>query len=161
MMIGAALLYALHLLINQRILFDAPAPTVTFYTLISMTLTVIAAYALFDRSLPTPVISWTPILILGAITFLSRISLFLGVKHIGGLQTALMGLGELLITIALAHIFLGDQLSIIQWIGAGIITINILLVIKEKPVHPKVSRSLLFSWLSPPKISSSEFPQQG
>ncbi len=160
MMIGAALLYALHLLINQRILFDAPAPTVTFYTLVSMTVTVTGAYLLFDRSLPVPIVSWLPIIILGATTFLSRITLFLGVKHIGGLQTALMGLGELLITIVLAHIFLGDQLSLIQWLGAILITINILLVAKEKPIHIKNSKSNLFAWLSPPRISSTEFPQQ-
>jgi drug/metabolite transporter (DMT)-like permease len=44
LMIGAALLYALHLLINQRILYEAPAPSVTFYTLLSMSVTVIAAF---------------------------------------------------------------------------------------------------------------------
>lgn len=161
MMIGAALLYSLHLLINQRILFDAPAPTVTFYTLVSMTVTVMGAYLIFDRSLPSPVLSWWPIIILGVTTFISRISLFLGIKHIGGLQTALMGLGELLITIVLANLYLGDQLSLVQWIGAALITLNIILVAKEKPVHLKSTKSNLFSWLSPPRISSTEFPQQG
>lgn len=160
MMVGAALLYSLHLLINQRILFDAPAPTVTFYTLVSMTITVMGAYLIFDRAIPSPVLSWTPIVILGATTFISRLALFLGVKHIGGLQTALMGLGELLITIVLAHLLLGDQLSLIQWLGASLITINILLVAKEKPIHLKSTKSNLFAWLSPPWISSSEFPQQ-
>ena len=40
-MIIAAILYALHLLVNQRILFDVPAPTVTFYTLLAMSVTVV------------------------------------------------------------------------------------------------------------------------
>ena len=40
-------------------------------------------------------------------TLLSRVTLFLGVKHLGGLQTALLGLGELIITIFFAHLWLG------------------------------------------------------
>lgn len=46
MMIGSAILYALHLLINQRILYEAPAPTVTLYTLLGMAATVILASSL-------------------------------------------------------------------------------------------------------------------
>ncbi|MBE0696882.1 MAG: DMT family transporter, partial [Anaerolineaceae bacterium] len=36
MMLGSAVLYALHMIINQRILYEAPAPTVTLYTLLAM-----------------------------------------------------------------------------------------------------------------------------
>ncbi|HNM37415.1 MAG TPA: DMT family transporter, partial [Anaerolineales bacterium] len=36
MMIAAAVLYAMHLPINQRVLYEVPAPTVALYTLISM-----------------------------------------------------------------------------------------------------------------------------
>ncbi len=36
MMLVAAILYALHLPINQRVLYEVPAPTVTLYTLLSM-----------------------------------------------------------------------------------------------------------------------------
>ena len=36
LMLGASILYALHLPINQRVLYDIPAPTVTLYTLIAM-----------------------------------------------------------------------------------------------------------------------------
>ena len=41
MMLGAAALYALHLPINQRVLYEVPAPTVTLYTLIAMTAVVL------------------------------------------------------------------------------------------------------------------------
>ena len=44
MMFGAAFLYALHLLINQRVLYEVPAPTVTFYTLLGMSITVLIAF---------------------------------------------------------------------------------------------------------------------
>src|SRR5512138_1532606 len=52
-MLIAAALYALHLPINQRVLYDVPAPTVTVYTLMAMSMIVIPAYFLFYRSLPT------------------------------------------------------------------------------------------------------------
>ena len=37
------------------------------------------------------------------VTFFSRLTLFLGVKHLGGMQTALLGLGELLVTLICAR----------------------------------------------------------
>ena len=52
MMVGSAILYALHLLINQRILYEVPAPTVTLYTLLSMSATVLVAFLVFDRNFP-------------------------------------------------------------------------------------------------------------
>ena len=52
MMIGAAILYAMHLPINQRVLYEVPAPTVALYTLLAMSAIVIPAYLLFDRAWP-------------------------------------------------------------------------------------------------------------
>src|SRR5690606_33217012 len=46
MMIGAAILYAMHLPINQRVLYEVPAPTVALYTLLSMSMVVVPAYLL-------------------------------------------------------------------------------------------------------------------
>src|SRR5512141_1950227 len=110
-MLIAAALYALHLPINQRVLYDIPAPTVTVYTLMAMSMIVIPAYFIFDRSWPTGNPSWLPVLGLTAVTFCSRLMLFLGVKHIGGMQTALLGLGELLVAIVFSHWWLGENLT--------------------------------------------------
>ncbi len=44
MMTGAAVLYAMHLPINQRVLYEVPAPTVALYTLLAMSAVVIPAY---------------------------------------------------------------------------------------------------------------------
>ena len=46
------------------------------------------------------------------VTIFSRIALFLGVKKIGGMQTALLGLAELLIAIIFSHIWLGENLTL-------------------------------------------------
>lgn len=148
MLISAAL-YALHLPINQRVLYDVPAPTVTVYTLLAMSLVVVPAYLLFDRSLPTGSAPWLPVLALTAVTFFSRLLLFLGVKHIGGMQTALLGLGELIVAILFSHLLLGESLTTWQWIGTAGLSLSLLLVWFEMlPTKPGHAHGLL-SWLRP------------
>ena len=151
-MLLASALYALHLPINQRVLYDIPAPTVTLYTLIAMSLVVFPAFLLFDRSIPANA-NWWPVLGLTLVTFISRLLLFLGVKHLGGLQTALLGLLELLVTIGLSIVWLQETLTTTQWIGAGILITSTLLVYFEKPSgERKPHRGGLLSWLTPPWI---------
>lgn len=149
-MIVAAALYALHLPINQRVLYDVPAPTVTVYTLLAMSLVVVPAYLIFDRSVPSGPAPWLAILGLTAVTFFSRLLLFLGVKHIGGMQTALLGLGELLVAILFSHLLLGERLTSWQWVGAAGLSVSLLLAWFEsppaKPVHPHG----MLGWLQPP-----------
>lgn len=158
LMIGSAILYALHLIINQRVLYEVPAPTVTFYTLLSMAATVLVAFLLFKPSLPPLQTPWWPILGMGVLTFFSRLTLFYGVKNLGGLQTALLGLGELLVTVALSHFWLGEQMSLWQWIGTVLLCASLVLVGFDRlPPEKRYSTGWL-AWLNPPKISSSEFP---
>lgn len=149
-MLVAAAMYALHLPINQRVLYDVPAPTVTVYTLLSMSLIVVPAYLLFDRSVPGVNASWLPVFGLTAVTFASRLLLFLGVKHIGGMQTALFGLAELLVTISFSHILLGERLTDWQWLGTAGLSISLLLAwFEAPPAHPAHPQGLL-SWVQPP-----------
>jgi len=149
-MLIAAALYAFHIPINQRVLLDLPAPTVTLYTLISMSAVVIPAYLIFDRRLPIANAPWGPVIGLTAVTFFSRLSLFTGVKHIGGMQTALLGLGELLVAILFSHIFLHERLTILQWIGMLGLGTSLLLVWFEKPILHSAQPHGLLSFLQPP-----------
>jgi drug/metabolite transporter (DMT)-like permease len=149
-MLIAAALYALHLPINQRVLYDVPAPTVTVYTLLAMSAIVVPSYFIFDRSWPAVNAPWAPVLGLTAVTFLSRLMLFLGVKHIGGMQTALLGLGELLVAIPCSFLILGESLTQLQWAGTAGLGISLLLVWFEKPVSPVIQTHGLLSWLQPP-----------
>ncbi len=160
MMIGSAVLYALHLLVNQRILWEAPAQTVTFYTLLAMTATVAVGYIIFDRTLPAAGTSWWPVTGLALITAFSRLSLFMGVKRLGGLQTAIIGLSELIVTMVLARIILGDSLTLIQWIGAFLIGASIVLVGFDKPTPEKRHSKGFLSWLNPASIDPNEIPWQ-
>ncbi|HWQ45463.1 MAG TPA: DMT family transporter [Longilinea sp.] len=160
MMLGAAILYALHLIINQRILYEVPAPTVAFYTLSAMAITVTAAYLIFNPQIPSTDITWWPILAMALITFLSRLALFQGVKHLGGLQTAILGLGELIITVVLSYFWLGDRLSLIQWIGAGLLSASLFLVGYDKLTPDKRKTTGMLAWLNPPKINPTDYPGQ-
>jgi drug/metabolite transporter (DMT)-like permease len=149
-MLIAAALYAFHIPINQRVLFDVPAPTVTLYTLIAMSAVVIPAYLIFDRSIPMAGAPWLPVFGLTAVTFFSRLLLFMGVKHIGGMQTALLGLGELIVAVVFSHIWLGETLTTFQWAGMAGLGISLLLVWFEKPPSAPLHTQGLLSWLQPP-----------
>lgn len=155
MMIGAAALYALHIPINQRVLYEIPAPTVTIYTLLSMTLVTIPFYLFFDRQWPASNVSWLPLIGLTAVTFISRLTLFLGIKNIGGTQTAILGLGELFVTILLSYYLLGETLTAVQSIGVAILGISLLLVSFEKhSPHKKHPKEGWLAWIHPPDIST-------
>lgn len=152
MMLGSAILYALHLIINQRVLYEVPAPTVTLYTLFAMSATVLIAYLAFDRRIPPVGTPWWPLFGMALIVFVSRLTLFMGVKHLGGLQTAMLGLGELLVTVILAHIFLGDQFNSMQLVGAGLLVVSLILVGFDRVTPEKRNKTGLFAWLNPPQI---------
>jgi len=154
MMLIASALYALHLPINQRVLYDIPAPTVTLYTLLAMSLVVVPAYLFSGSVQEFSEISvsgaWGAILALTLVTFLSRLTLFTGVKHLGGLQTALLGLSELLVTLVLSQIWLQETLIWTQWTGAGLLIISMLLVGLEKKETVKKREGGLLGWLTSP-----------
>jgi drug/metabolite transporter (DMT)-like permease len=155
LMLASGLLYALHIPINQRVLYEVPAPTVTLYTLIAMTLIVLPAFIIFSPTrtqIPSEAIA--PLIGLTAVTFLSRLALFTGVKMIGGMRTSLLGLAELIVTITLAHLCLAESLSFNQWLGVMLLIVSLLLAgYDQTPVRPVRSRSLL-SWLRPRSSST-------
>jgi len=158
MMIGAAILYAMHLPINQRVLYEVPAPTVALYTLLAMSAIVIPAYFIFDRAWPVENTPWLPVAGLTFVTVFSRIALFLGVKKIGGMQTALLGLAELLIAIFFSHLWLGESLSLLQWMGALGLSISLILVMYEQHTPPTHSgKTGWLSWIRAPGLPKDIF----
>ncbi len=158
MMIGASILYAMHLPINQRVLYEVPAPTVALYTLLAMSAVVVPAYLLFDRNWPAANTPWLPVFGLTFVTVFSRIALFLGVKKIGGMQTALLGLAELLVAILFSHILLGENLSLLQWLGAVGLGLSLILVMYENIQPPTHSgKTGWLSWIRAPDLPNDIF----
>jgi drug/metabolite transporter (DMT)-like permease len=168
LMLAASALYALHLPINQRVLYEVPAPTVTFYTLLA-SFAVLFPMLLFQSSLGQAHSnsSW---LALGGMTlaiFLSRLTLFIGVKNLGGLQTSLIGLGEMLVTIIFGLAFLGEHLGAAQWAGGVLMALSILLGIREPSTPTRLAPGTgWLAWLHPKSpeqlireaMSSGEIP---
>jgi len=158
MMIGAAILYAMHLPINQRVLYEVPAPTVALYTLLAMSAVVVPAYFLLDRAWPAGNAPWLPVIGLTFVTLFSRIALFQGVKKIGGMQTALLGLAELLIAILFSRLLLGENLSLSQWLGAIGLGFSLTLVMFEKhKIPPQGGKTGWLSWIRPPALPKDIF----
>lgn len=157
-MLIASILYAVHLPINQRVLYDAPAPTVTLYTLMAMSLVVVPAFLLSNQPIAEKS-NWYPVIGLTMVTFLSRLALFQGVKHLGGMQTALLGLLELLVAIGLSIAWLGETLTSSQWLGAGVLIASILLIYFDKPTTTRrPAKSGWLGWLRPPTNYPPDLP---
>lgn len=135
MMLVAALMYAVQLVLSQRIMLDIPAPTMTLYAMTAMAAVVSIGW-LFSPSDLTAVSlpGWRIIILMGLATALARLTLFLGVKTLGSLQTALLGVLEVIVTLAIARFLLGEALSVMQWVGAAILITSILLVRYERKV---------------------------
>ncbi|MBI3241590.1 MAG: DMT family transporter [Chloroflexi bacterium] len=147
MLIGAAA-YALHLAITQRTLRDMPSQTVTLYTLSVMAITV-APWGLWAIWTGTPLaeasdVAWAGVIGLTLATAMSRLSLFVGVKRLGGMQAALLGLSELLVSLISALIFFNEQLTITQWSGAIILIVSVGLIGREPDL---ASHYVSYGWL--------------
>ncbi|MCL4561192.1 MAG: DMT family transporter [Chloroflexi bacterium] len=147
LMLGAAVLFALHLLINQEMLATFPASTVTLYTLLAMSTATLITYFLIDRQIPPSTSPWWPIAGMSAMMFFSRFTLFLGVKHIGGLQAAILGLGEMVVTVIVAFWWLGDRLTLFQWVGVALLATSLVLVGFEQPSSTPARNTRLLKWL--------------
>jgi drug/metabolite transporter (DMT)-like permease len=148
MLIGG-LGYALHLAIIQRPLRDMPPPTVTLYSLTAMAFTVapVGVWALWARPGPQliPDRAWAGVAGLTIVTAISRLSLFVGVKKLGGLQAALLGLSELIVSVFTALIFFGERLTFQQWMGAAALALSIGLVSRERDI---AGHYMSYGWLA-------------
>jgi len=144
-------MYALHVAVNQHVLYDVPAPTVALYTITAMAVTVSVAYGLGGAPLlPTTTAAWEFVALLTVVTVISRLALFTGVKYLGGVQSALLGLSEALVTIVVAAFWLGERLAPPQWLGAAMLGASVLLIAREKDLGvlppPKPWFQLLAAW---------------
>lgn len=171
MLIGA-FMYALHLAVNQNALRDVPSPTVTLYTLTAMALVVVPSM-LFLSTPPTqyPTEAWEGLAGLMVVTVISRLTLFIGVQRLGGVQSALLGLMELVVSLAAAYFWLGERLTPTQWAGATVLIISVGLVSVERDLGTKshvstgwlawffsvIEQPLAFGYKpSPPPTAASE-----
>lgn len=119
LMVASAAINGWYLVMGQWVLADVPARSGTLYIITGMAAMVATARGMSGEPLePIAVSGWLAIVALGLTTALSRMAMFLSLEKLGGVQTAIISLMELAVSLGLAFIFLGDRLSAFQWIGA-------------------------------------------
>jgi drug/metabolite transporter (DMT)-like permease len=127
LMLANALLFAGTVTLSQRVLWEMPAPTVTLYAMTSMAVVVVMARMAYDfRWLAQTADAMWPILALTLTTALSRLTLFTGVKSLGSLQTTLLAISELAVSMGLSFLFLNERLTAVQWVGVMAFVISVL-----------------------------------
>lgn len=62
---------------------------------------------------------------------LARLLVFTGLRQLGGVQTSLLGVAEMLVSLLLAYLLLGERLALWQWIGGGLLVVSVLLIGRE------------------------------
>lgn len=134
LMLGNALLFAGTVILSQRVLYEMPAQTVTLYVLTVMAVVVVVARVVaYDVSGLSQIHNaiW-PIAALALTTALSRLTLFAGVKTFGSLQTTLLAITEIAVAMTLAHIFLDERLTVVQWVGVGAFLVSLILQSRDR-----------------------------
>ncbi len=132
LMVGNAILFAGTIILSQRVLYEMPSPTVTLYVITTMAVVVAMARAVYRLEwIPQSTEAFGAIAALGVTTALSRLTLFVGVKKLGSLQTVLLGILETAVAVLASFLFLNEALTPIQWLGVGLLLFSVLLVRPE------------------------------
>ncbi len=131
-MIVGAFLYALHVVLSQRVMYEMPAPTMALYAMSSMGVVVLVAWLVRGLIVgavwePISISGWEFVIALGVVTALSRVALFSGVRSLGGLQAILLNVAELAVTLIAAFTFLNERMTLIQWGGALVMVLSVVL----------------------------------
>ncbi len=133
LMIGAGALYGFHLVLGQWTVVDVDPRTVTLWVLTTMTVVVGIPFLLQGGpAQPISMEGWVAILLVAIFpTALARLLIFAGLRHLGGIQSALLGIAEPLVAVALAFVLLGESFTTMQWIGAGVFVASVLLIRRD------------------------------
>ena len=137
LMLGAGALFGWHLVLGQWSLADVDSRTVTLYSLTTMAVVVGVAWLFQPRPIaPITAEGWTAIVLLAIFpTALARLLVFAGLKHLGGSQTALLSIGEVLVAVTAAFLLLGESFTVQQWAGAALFAVSILLIGRDTGVE--------------------------
>ena len=132
LMLVASAAYGWHLVLGQWVVADAPPRAVALHVLTTMSIVVAFARAVQPVPLePINSAGWQAVIGLGIVTALSRLFIFIGLERLGGIQTALLGLSELFVTLLLAFVLLGERLTVLQWLGGLLLITSGLLVQRD------------------------------
>ncbi len=146
LMVAAGAMYAWHLVLGQWMLADLDPRTVALYVLTTMAIVVLTARLLLGDALePINTSGWLAILGLAIIpTALARLLLFTGIGKLGGVQASILGVAELVVAIFFAFVLLGERLEFVQYFGAFLIMMSMLLIGRETSLEIEDWEAWLF-----------------
>jgi drug/metabolite transporter (DMT)-like permease len=58
-------------------------------------------------------------------TILARLFVFAGLRSLGGAQTSLLGLAELVVALLIAYLVLGERMTPLQWLGSALLVTSV------------------------------------
>jgi drug/metabolite transporter (DMT)-like permease len=133
LMLGAGALYGWHLVLGQWTLADVDSRTVTLYGLTTMAIVVgVVRLAQGGPADPISTQGWMAIVLLAIFpTALARLLVFAGLRRLGGVQTSLLGIAELLVAVTVAFAVLGESFTLQQWLGSGVFVVSVLLISRD------------------------------
>ncbi len=148
LMIGGAFMYAYHVVLSQRGMYEMPAPTMALYALTWMAATALVARLAFRGYngtgwLPAQPPGWWFVAGLTMVTALSRVTLFAGVRNLGAIHTILLNVAEIAVTLIAAYIWLGEMLTPTQWVGVLVLLSSVILSRWDTQVRDTAYRPLL------------------
>jgi drug/metabolite transporter (DMT)-like permease len=119
LMLASAAINGWYMVMGQWVLSDVSSRSGTLYIITGMAITVAIARLFTGEAIGSISVSgWTAIVALGLTTALSRMAMFFSLQKLGSVQTAIISLTELAVSLAMAFVFLGDRLTFVQWVGA-------------------------------------------
>ncbi len=127
--------YAVYLLVGEKLIQNENPLTVSAGIAVGsfFSFSAMAAGEMFltHQFLKTPKLGADWVALLG-LAFLSTVlpfgTLYLGMKRIGVAQAALLSTLEVVFGLGFAYLFLGEKLTLLQGVGAGLILLSVLLI---------------------------------
>jgi drug/metabolite transporter (DMT)-like permease len=137
LLLGSGACYGWHLVLGQWTLADVDSRTVTLYVLTTMALVVLTARFVDGTPWQPPSVQgWLAVAGLTLFpTILARLLVFAGLRDLGGAQTSLLGLAELLVALLVAYSLLGERLTPWQWVGAALLVTSVVLGNRESALE--------------------------
>jgi drug/metabolite transporter (DMT)-like permease len=133
LLLSSGACYGWCLVLGQWTLADVDPRTAALYYISTMALVVVFA-RLVDGTPWTAVSPQGWLAVLGLTLFptiLARLMVLTGLRNLGGIQTSLLGLAELLVTLLIAYLVLGERLTSWQWLGALLLVCSVILGSRE------------------------------
>ncbi len=119
LMVASAALNGWYLVMGQWVLADIPARSGALYIITGMAITVGIPRLVSGAPLgPLTSLGVTAIVALGLTTAVSRLAMFFSLERLGGIQTAILMLTELAVSLAFAFFLFGERMTLAQWLGA-------------------------------------------